>query len=185
MFKVQTEALREGPLTFDLDLPPGELDLQDETYKFEGKIRGQIEFRLIGNDIEGEGELRVKVVTPCVRCLEPAHLKLAIPFHEFWFKKEPEEVDRLHPDDEQFVEDEPNVSFFTGEELHPAEQMREVILSELPELPKCRDDCKGLCQGCGANLNVEECACREKPPAAHDEEAWKQKLRELRLKPEG
>ena len=25
----------------------------------------------------------------------------------------------------------------------------------------CREDCKGLCSGCGANLNVEECRCKK------------------------
>ena len=30
---------------------------------------------------------------------------------------------------------------------------------ELPQTPLCDDDCKGLCSGCGANLNYEECTC--------------------------
>ena len=25
----------------------------------------------------------------------------------------------------------------------------------------CKPDCKGLCAGCGANLNVEECTCKK------------------------
>ena len=31
----------------------------------------------------------------------------------------------------------------------------------------CKEDCKGLCQGCGANLNIEACSCNE---SANDEE---------------
>ena len=30
---------------------------------------------------------------------------------------------------------------------------------ELPHTPLCDDECKGLCAGCGANLNKEECTC--------------------------
>ncbi|MEF2845140.1 MAG: DUF177 domain-containing protein, partial [Eggerthellaceae bacterium] len=32
---------------------------------------------------------------------------------------------------------------------------------ELPTTPLCDDDCKGLCAGCGANLNYEECTCNK------------------------
>ena len=39
---------------------------------------------------------------------------------------------------------------------------------ELPHTPLCDDECKGLCAGCGANLNVEECTC-EKTEEEEDE----------------
>lgn len=32
---------------------------------------------------------------------------------------------------------------------------------ELPHTPLCDDECKGLCAGCGANLNIEECTCEK------------------------
>ena len=33
------------------------------------------------------------------------------------------------------------------------------IISSLPIQPLCSEDCKGLCQECGANLNRETCDC--------------------------
>ena len=33
------------------------------------------------------------------------------------------------------------------------------ILLELPSKFLCNDDCKGLCQNCGKNLNKGECDC--------------------------
>ncbi|MBW6409771.1 YceD family protein [Clostridium weizhouense] len=33
------------------------------------------------------------------------------------------------------------------------------IISTLPIKRLCKDDCKGLCQECGANLNKESCSC--------------------------
>jgi len=38
----------------------------------------------------------------------------------------------------------------------------------------CREDCQGICPGCGANLNQEACRCGEKP----GDPRW-EKLREL------
>ncbi|MGN0550731.1 MAG: YceD family protein [Acutalibacteraceae bacterium] len=36
------------------------------------------------------------------------------------------------------------------------------IILELPLKFLCSENCKGLCQGCGANLNIESCKCTGK-----------------------
>jgi uncharacterized protein len=48
-------------------------------------------------------------------------------------------------------------------DLRPA--VREDWLLAAPAFPLCREDCKGLCPTCGADLNEGPCAC---PPAADD-----------------
>ena len=40
------------------------------------------------------------------------------------------------------------------------ELMQEVFLLEMDTKNLCSQDCKGLCPGCGADLNVEECRCK-------------------------
>ena len=37
----------------------------------------------------------------------------------------------------------------------------EELMLALPVTPLCRQDCKGLCAGCGVNLNEGMCACTE------------------------
>jgi uncharacterized protein len=37
--------------------------------------------------------------------------------------------------------------------------VREQILLNLPEQVFCKEDCKGLCQKCGANRNLIDCKC--------------------------
>ena len=32
---------------------------------------------------------------------------------------------------------------------------------EIPLIVHCSEDCKGICQGCGANLNHEACRCEQ------------------------
>ncbi len=46
-------------------------------------------------------------------------------------------------------------------ELELDELMREVFLLEMDTKNLCSQDCKGLCPGCGADLNVEPCRCRK------------------------
>ena len=42
-------------------------------------------------------------------------------------------------------------------------ELDEIVISDiilsLPQKNLCRDDCKGLCQSCGQNLNNGECSC--------------------------
>ncbi|MDO9543137.1 MAG: DUF177 domain-containing protein [Kiritimatiellia bacterium] len=44
-------------------------------------------------------------------------------------------------------------------------EMREDILLALPMVAVCSDTCRGLCSGCGVNLNLENCRCerQDKP----------------------
>ena len=35
----------------------------------------------------------------------------------------------------------------------------EYVITNLPMKPLCKPDCKGLCQLCGVNQNLESCAC--------------------------
>lgn len=40
------------------------------------------------------------------------------------------------------------------------EEIRQEILLANPSRILCKDDCKGMCPGCGVNLNVEKCKCK-------------------------
>ena len=48
-------------------------------------------------------------------------------------------------------------------ELELDELMREVFLLEMDTKNLCSEHCKGLCPGCGADLNTESCRCKKEP----------------------
>ena len=48
-------------------------------------------------------------------------------------------------------------------ELDPL--LKAALLLEMPLVPLCDDDCKGICPDCGADLNEGPCACGEKQSA--------------------
>jgi uncharacterized protein len=50
-------------------------------------------------------------------------------------------------------------SEFVSDELDLRAVLAEELLLALPAKPLCREDCKGLCARCGADLNVEACRC--------------------------
>lgn len=53
------------------------------------------------------------------------------------------------------------LSFYTTEEIDLAPLISEQVMLALPTRPLCSDRCRGLCGGCGANLNVESCSCAD------------------------
>lgn len=56
-------------------------------------------------------------------------------------------------------DDELSVSFYREEKIDLGLMVREQILLALPMKPLCREECKGLCQRCGADRNESECRC--------------------------
>ena len=65
-------------------------------------------------------------------------------------------------DDEREVSvEELDTAVLEGYDLDLKEVVREQILLALPEQAFCREDCKGLCEKCGANRNLIDCKCTE------------------------
>ena len=42
-----------------------------------------------------------------------------------------------------------------------SEDIRQEIILSFPAKILCKDDCKGICPGCGVNLNKEQCTCKK------------------------
>jgi uncharacterized protein len=48
-----------------------------------------------------------------------------------------------------------------GTEIHLEAMLRDAITLAIPLQPLCREDCKGICASCGADLNSATCTCVE------------------------
>jgi uncharacterized protein len=71
------------------------------------------------------------------------------------------EVDRMPKEGEKELErDETAHEFFDGEVIEVDHLVAEQIFLALPVKVLCSEDCKGICPGCGANLNEEPCRCK-------------------------
>ncbi len=47
------------------------------------------------------------------------------------------------------------------ESIDLGEDIRQEVLMRMPLRVLCRQDCKGICLGCGVDLNVEQCKCKK------------------------
>jgi uncharacterized protein len=57
-------------------------------------------------------------------------------------------------------QDELDVTYLEEGRINTDHLLRENILLSLPVQPLCREDCRGLCPQCGANLNLGACGCQ-------------------------
>ncbi len=89
--------------------------------------------------IEIAANLDAVVNTKCARCLKPLQLPV---------KMDVEEVVG-----EEGVELE-------GTLLNVDNIVKNNIVVELPIRFLCKEDCKGICSSCGADLNITECNCK-------------------------
>ncbi len=83
---------------------------------------------------------------PCDRCFSPSDRNMSLEF-------EHNLVTSLSGDSNDDYVETPDYM------LDLDELARADILLELPLKYLCREDCKGLCQSCGANLNEGDCGC--------------------------
>lgn len=97
--------------------------------------------------IEATGE--VTIVAECDRCLTEVPVKVSIDFsREFVLENQKIVVDEL--DDAVYLE---------GQILDTDRLVYDEILVNWPMKVLCRDDCKGICNKCGCNLNLQDCTC--------------------------
>lgn len=101
--------------------------------------------------IQGETEVTIRI--PCDRCLEEVDWTFSI--------KVDKEIDLTGDNEEKSME---NLNYMTGTNLDVDQLIFGEILVSWPMKVLCREDCKGICKRCGANLNQAECQCQRTEP---------------------
>ncbi len=114
----------------------GDLEVDGELYRTEG-------------DVHFSGSVGAQVRSVCSRCLEEFVWQLE---RDFSFVIVPAKAAEEPQDDE-------GIDHYSGDDLDLAPLVCEQALLALDLSLLCSDSCRGLCAGCGANLNVEECRC--------------------------
>ena len=69
-------------------------------------------------------------------------------------------LDTLVADHLEDEESDGDIFLLDGTQLDLDEVVSTVLLLEMDTKNLCSDDCKGLCAGCGVNLNEESCRCK-------------------------
>ena len=149
MFPIDLGALREGPIDMTQTVPVDDPVFDSLEFRLAQPVRLSGRLSETGPDSYfWHGEMRTTVLAACRRCLSPVEVSVVQPI-EVLFTEDPE------PDDPAAYSIPRRAS-----ELDPGEAVREELILAVPEYVLCRDDCKGLCPGCGTDLNKQSCECK-------------------------
>ncbi len=112
-----------------------------------------------GDLVSAKGWVQGGMLLQCGRCLKEFENR----FKSFFEVHYRPQCEGSPSEDENLPEGQVEMIYFEGDILDIADQVRQTILLSVPMRALCRDDCKGLCGGCGRDLNVEACQCQEPP----------------------
>ena len=137
--RINIRDIRSEGLELSEKKTPEEMGLDTEEYiKFKDPILIKAFAEKINDTVLVKMHLEGGFETLCARCLE----SIANP----WIK------DLLL----DFAIDK------TTEFIELDDDIRQEMILNVPAKILCKEECKGLCAGCGANLNLEQCKCNKK-----------------------
>jgi uncharacterized protein len=157
MMIVDLDRLGDSSKSFEFSVPAGELDLDTENVRLKGDTVASGEVKKSIAKIDVSGKITVPAEIDCTRCLTPIEKVLSFNFDVSFVPLE----DVVKEGDVELGMSDLDVDAITSDELDLKEVVREQILLNLPEQEFCTEDCKGLCQKCGSNLNLIDCKCEE------------------------
>ncbi len=118
-------------------------------------IEGRVTLMRANRNILVKGVLNTEVELTCSRCLSLFRRPVSLNIEEEYVPTIDVFSGAPLPQPEEpssFTIDEHHVIDFT-------EAIRQYIVLVIPMKPLCREDCAGLCQNCGYNLNQGTCDC--------------------------
>lgn len=154
---IELFSVKDSPHEFEFSLAPGEIELEQENVKLIENVKtaGELTKKIAQTDVEGA--IGTKAEIECTRCLQPSEKDLIIPFKVSFITPE----DFTEEKETELNQEDLDVAVYEGSRLDLSELVREQIILNLPEQFFCREDCRGLCDKCGANRNLIDCNCEE------------------------
>ena len=152
--EIAISGLGDGEYPFSFDVPAEKIGLNEifvDTIKVDGTIRK------VSTQIFLQSRIRTSYVKECDRCLVESRKDIDIPMTIYYQlgqgRKLTEEergegfdVIALDSDQESIVLDD---------------EVRQMILLDIPLKFLCSEGCLGICPGCGVDLNKERCRCEQ------------------------
>ncbi len=124
------------------------LEIKDYSFEVEFRLgeKKHIDFKCVGN---------ITLQGKCDLCLEPVDITINI--------DERRDLD-MNKTDEDRIEDLDESAYINDTKFDFDIFIHDEILVNMPMKILCRDDCKGICNRCGANLNLGSCDCDKNKP---------------------
>ncbi len=102
--------------------------------------------------LDVKGRATVRLMASCDRCLEDVEIEIPLDFKR-----------RVSTDDRAYyqTDDLDENNYIDGYSLDVEQLIYNELLTGWPTKILCNDDCKGICNVCGQNLNKGTCGCED------------------------
>ena len=137
----------------EIEVASSQLEFNISDIEFVSPVQGSVQFlRHSEDNIYVKAEVSAEIAMQCGRCLDPFSLDITGAFEiQFTPADKPEDLISGGFEDEE--------RYYDGETFDISEDTRQALVIQIPVWPLCSEDCEGLCEGCGVNLNGEHCSC--------------------------
>ncbi len=127
-------------------------DKSQQTAEIDSDIRFQLDLARITTEVVVTGKVEFVMVSQCSLCLVDVSFPIDLSVKLILSPARGE-------DEKELVGGETDYETYDGKTIDLNDYLREQINLSIPYKVICRDHCKGLCCGCGKNLNEESCCC--------------------------
>lgn len=165
--KIQIGGMSEGTHEYRFHSTAADIGLREG---FAGPVEVQAVVVKTGTQVAVNASVEATGAFVCDRCTAPFTLSLR-PSFRMYYVMDATGMETLDPSEVQVVPAGIPMIDLTDD-------VRQTILLSVPLKLLCREDCKGLCPQCGADLNLERCRCR----AEETDTRW-ERLRGFRPEP--
>lgn len=117
----------------------------NETILFSKPIVLDCSLQLKDGIVSLDGTIDTELELTCFRCLEKFKYRLQLELHEKF-------TNNIDNEDESII-------FIDSDKIDITDVVKNNIIMALPLNRLCKENCKGLCQVCGTNLNLSKCTC--------------------------
>jgi uncharacterized protein len=136
MIKIALRDITSNGLDIDQSIPKEGIGLSDEEVDIRSLLNVKAHLQKVDNFVIADTRIKADFGYLCSRCLEELYAEEERSY-KFDFEIDP-----------------------TLEYIDLGEEIRQEIIMANPAKVLCSKSCKGICPGCGANLNKEQCKCK-------------------------
>ena len=126
---------------------------------FLAPLRLQLNVAREYDHIRAQGEVETRVRLACSRCLTEYETEIVSSFTIFYVPS----ASGTQDEEVELAEQDLISVPFGGDEIDFTDEIAEQVLMEIPLKPLCKEECRGLCPNCGADLNLADCSCSRTP----------------------
>ena len=154
---IEIEDLKPEPLHVHHTYAVGDLPFEYQDAVIEEPVTTDFILAHKDRDLRVGGTVETSVRFGCSRCLKPSCRRVASSF-DLAYLPQPKSV--RAGEEIELRDADMEIGFYDGIRFDVDTMVVEQITLALPMRFVCTDDCKGLCDICGADLNLGPCSCK-------------------------